>query len=286
MQSEHRTRYDSPMEIAILSWDRSSILEFLRQKASRVLDEEGPACQLDDTPSELGPVHGWIGVSEVVNGRGERESIEQYLIRHTRLVPRDVVALGNMLDREVRYWAQSSDGAGGLSHADACRVIRECVARGSELFCRSEIEAVVNHVLSACVSREMVRGGYSDIVLQPSELDARSFSTVVITALGEIGEERFEFDALAELDTKIKNYLADCFPVELRSIPSCAEVLWQHRLLGVRRGETWKYFSARSGQDDDNSYHLPLGPEIDEYGLHPLVFDVVPLRNSDSGPAW
>ena len=95
IRGENSTRYLRSRHIRVLDWDHRTITRLLQEKIRRLPDRYRMNPDLDG-------VHGWLGVNEVYNERrGVWEQLEDYLLRHTRLIPRDVVQLGNELCQAV-----------------------------------------------------------------------------------------------------------------------------------------------------------------------------------------
>ena len=133
-ESEHATRYMDTTYIRILDWDDAKIRALLRAKVSGL-----PSALL--TGGEP-TVAGWLGRNVVRNvDRDVDESVEDYLVRHTRLIPRDVVVLGNALcDRMLR------GGTSGRRLTD--QEIRDEVRHAARVFGREQLAIVANHIAS------------------------------------------------------------------------------------------------------------------------------------------
>src|SRR5689334_7089319 len=85
--SEHAPRFHAEPHIRVLSWDRSALLFLLHDKVQR-LPAEFRMRQVNGEAT----LRDWLGVATVTNEWGTKERIEDYLIRHTRMIPRDVVS--------------------------------------------------------------------------------------------------------------------------------------------------------------------------------------------------
>jgi hypothetical protein len=87
--------------VRVLRWDEPALLEFFARKIS-LLPEHYLFENLDteETPEQI--VDAWLGTPTVPNSiRAQLESTSTYIVRHTRLIPRDIVVVGNALAREV-----------------------------------------------------------------------------------------------------------------------------------------------------------------------------------------
>jgi hypothetical protein len=94
--SEHGPRYLEHTHINSLLWSRASVRAFLPRKVEKL-----PDVLFEDPGSKS--VASWLSRTLISNGRPTPrvEPIATYLMRHTRLVLRDVVVQGNRLCRYV-----------------------------------------------------------------------------------------------------------------------------------------------------------------------------------------
>ena len=96
-RSEHAPRYQDEPHIRVLGWSRKSIEYLLLEKLQRL--DPSFFMGADDG---AGPVEAWLGTPVVHNqARGVHEKVTDYLLRHTRLIPRDIVSLGNAICAEI-----------------------------------------------------------------------------------------------------------------------------------------------------------------------------------------
>src|ERR1700729_167956 len=96
-RSEQAPRYYNEPHIRVLTWDRGSLLSLLEQKLRRL-----PASLLmRRTTSGPPTIHDWLGVNGNWPGPNGDATIEDYLLSHTRLIPRDIISLGKELSEEV-----------------------------------------------------------------------------------------------------------------------------------------------------------------------------------------
>jgi hypothetical protein len=107
-RSEHAPRYYNEPHIRVLSWDRASLLYLLHQKLQRLPASLLMRCPVDGAPT----VGDWLGVKDDWAGPDGSEAVEDYLLSHTRLIPRDIISLGNELSEEVLR--QKLGGSEGL----------------------------------------------------------------------------------------------------------------------------------------------------------------------------
>jgi hypothetical protein len=86
---------DSPY-LEPLVWDGVDCRRFLEEKIDR-LDQKWLS-----EPKDPDPIRRWLGVTEIHNGAlNVVESAASYILRHTMLVPRDIVVMGNTVSWEI-----------------------------------------------------------------------------------------------------------------------------------------------------------------------------------------
>ena len=113
-RSEHAPRYYNEPHIRVLNWDRGTLLYLLGQKLQRL----PPSLLMRRAASGPPTIHDWLGVNGSWPGPDGDGTIEDYLLSHTRLIPRDIISLGNDLSEEVmrqsrRRRRPAAGGSGG-----------------------------------------------------------------------------------------------------------------------------------------------------------------------------
>ena len=250
-RSEHAPRYYNEPHIRVLTWNRASLLYLLEQKLQRL-----PPSLLMRRPAE-GPVsiRDWLGTNGDWPGPEGTEAIESYLLSHTRLIPRDVVSLGNDLSEAVLREKQA--GRDGL----APDVIRDVVARSAKRFGDSQLAQCANQVSSDMMPKNAALQNYSEVFtstqayISDVQEDIRRFVRM-------IGVDRFP---RADLDGL--NELAD---MHFEKATDLASVLWQNGMLGYADEAGQRRFYSLG---DVEEFHLP--PQVDTYVLHPCLVHAV-----------
>ena len=90
-RSEHAPRYYNEPHIRVLTWDRSSLLYLLQQKLRRL----PPSLLMRRATTGPPTISDWLGVNGQWPGPDGDGTIEDYMLSHTRLIPRDIISLGN-----------------------------------------------------------------------------------------------------------------------------------------------------------------------------------------------
>src|ERR1700761_9320271 len=254
-RSEHAPRYYNEPHIRVLTWDRSSLLYLLQRKLQRL-----PSSLLMRRAATGSPtIRDWLGIDGDWTGPQAAETIEDYLLSHTRLIPRDIISLGNELSEEVLR--QKKAGSAGLPPAALERVVQRCAKR----FGDSQLAQCANQISSDLMPKNAALHDYSELFTSTQayisgvQEDVRSFVRM-------IGVDRFSRGDLLALQE-----VAD---LHFQEPTNLAAVLWQNGLLGyVDEAGRRRFYSL----GDVEQFHLP--PEAGIYVLHPcLVYAVGGIR--------
>ena len=262
-QTEHAGRFHRTPGIRALQWNREAISYFLHAKLNALDADEWML-----NPRAKDPVERWLGHQIIRNKRREREEhLEDYILRHTRLIPRDVIQMGNALCAEIDIAIDS--GERELSP----RRIRETVARVARESGTEQLRIVANHLTADLMPREALDHGYAENYVDlpgsnvPEDV-ASAFQRAVFErlrqALSDLGEDRFTAKRLEKIAATIR----EVGDVDVLSI------MWQHRLLGYVDGRHRLHDPVVFyGPDQDRSLELPEGKA--HYALHPILIDAV-----------
>ena len=261
-RSEHAPRYYNEPHIRVLTWDRGSLLYLLGQKLARL-----PASLLMRRPAAGGPpaIGDWLGVEGQWPGPDGDGSVEDYLLSHTRLIPRDIISLGNELSEEVLRHKQA--GRDALPPAALAGVVQRCAKR----FGDSQLAQCANQVSSDLMPAGAALHDYSELFTSTQSYisgvqeDVRSFVRL-------IGVDRF-----SRADLEALQEVADLHFEKATDLPS---VLWQNGLLGyVDESGRRRFYSM----GDVEEFHFP--PDVATYVLHPcLVYTVGGIRHVGADP--
>ena len=217
-RSEHAPRYYNEPHIRVLTWDRGSLLYLFGQKLQRL----PPAHLMRRAASGPATISDWLGVDGGWPGpdgawTGGEGTIEDYLLSHTRLIPRDIISLGNELSEEVLRQKQA--GRDGLPPAALEAVVQRCAKR----FGDSQLAQCANQISSDLMPQNAALHDYSELFTSTQayitgvQEDVRSFVRM-------IGVDRFSRGDLEALQQ-----VAD---LHFEKATNLASVLWQNGLLG------------------------------------------------------
>jgi hypothetical protein len=250
-RSEHAPRYYNEPHIRVLTWDRTSLIYLLEQKLRRL-----PASLLmRRTTSGPSTIHDWLGVDGTWPGPNGDATIEDYLLSHTRMIPRDIISLGNELSEEVLR--QKRAGQDGMPAAALQGVVQRCAKR----FGDSQLAQCANQISSDLMPKNAALQDYSELFTSTQayisgvQEDVRSFVRMM-------GVDRFSRGDLAALQE-----VAD---LHFETPTNLASVLWQNGLLGYVDEAGQRRFYSMS---DVEQFHFP--PDVDAYVLHPCLMYAV-----------
>jgi|HubBroStandDraft_2_1064218.scaffolds.fasta_scaffold05444_5 hypothetical protein len=250
-RSEHAPRYYNEPHIRVLTWDRSSLLYLFQQKLRRL-----PPSLLMRRPATGAPtIRDWLGVNGNWPGPDGDGTIEDYLLSHTRLIPRDIISLGNELNEEVLRQKQA--GREELPPAALQGMVQRCAKR----FGDSQLAQCANQISSDLMPANAALHNYSELFTSTQaymsgvQEDVRSFVRM-------IGVDRFpraDLEALQEV--------AD---LHFEKATDLASVLWQNGLLGYVDDVGLRRFYSMGDTED---FHFP--PDVSTYVLHPCLVHAV-----------
>jgi hypothetical protein len=250
-RSEHAPRYYNEPHIRVLNWDRGSLLYLLQRKLQRL----PPSLLMRRAASGPPTVGDWLGVNGNWPGPDGGEPIEDYLLSHTRMIPRDIISLGNDLSEEILR--QKQVGRDGIPPA----ALRRVVQRAAKRFGDSQLAQCANQISSDLMPGNAALQDYSELFtstqayINGMQEDVRSFVRL-------IGTDRFpraDLDALREM--------AD---LHYEKATDLASVLWQNGLLGYVDPDGRRRFYSMG---DVAEFHLP--PDVGTYVLHPCLVHAV-----------
>jgi len=250
-RSEHAPRYYNEPHIRVLTWDRGSLLYLLGQKLQRL----PPSLLMRRATTGPPTIRDWLGVDGQWPGPDGDGTIEDYLLGHTRLIPRDIISLGNELSEEVLRQKQA--GHDGLPAAALEAVVQRCAKR----FGDSQLAQCANQISSDLMPENAALHNYSELFTSTQayisgvQEDVRSFVRM-------IGADRFSRGDLVALQE-----VAD---LHFEKATNLASVLWQNGLLGyVDESGRRRFYSM----GDVEQFHFP--PEVSTYVLHPCLVHAV-----------
>jgi hypothetical protein len=254
-RSEHAPRYYQEAHIRVLSWDRSALLFLLNRKIRRL-----PAEFRMRQPGDDVTIRDWLGVSTLTNEWGQREKLEDYLIRHTRMIPRDVISLGNELAEEVLR--QKRSGRDKVPEADLKRVVARCAKR----FGDSQLAQCANQISSDLMPLGAAAHTYSELYTSTQTYLGGVLEEMrsILRLIGAVRFPRGDLEGLREIANPHFDGATDV-----------GSVLWLNGLLGYLDGSGREVFYTLG---DIEEFRLP--GDVDTYVLHPCLASSVGLKGA------
>jgi predicted Ser/Thr protein kinase len=259
LRGEHQNRYRGEPHITTLGWEYAAAEFFMKEKIARLGVEYCLRSPEGDHPR----VEHWLGHTFIENrARGIREPILQYLLRHTRLLPRDIVILGNRLSECVAAARHE-----GLSEVPA-EIIRQCVREVARSFGNEQLAICGNHIASSSMPPDAARKGYANIYTGDTEF-TRGLADDLRNVVRLIGKDRF---AGEDLELAIEHALG-----LFGEGSDALSVLWQNRLLGYLEATPDGPQECFFSEVNCDHFNLPL--DKTEYLFHSCMIDCADIQS-------
>lgn len=257
-RSEHQTKITYETHVLRLHWNYYSLTYFIKQKINRLND-----CYfLTDVHSEKN-ITSWLGMNTIYNiERNCEEDIINYILRHTRLIPRDVVNICNSLSRLKMMITENPD-------LDISEEIRRRVSN-----CAKEIgDELINICAKQLVVDEIPVGAarlkYEEAYTSVDEYTYSRFLKIkdVLSSFDKDTFSQNELDIISDRANEI-------FGRNVHII----NILWMNGVIGyIENGKTTFYLSHNSISTD-----IPRTHNL--YTLRSCMIDSLDIRNFYSEP--
>lgn len=238
LRSENSTRYREEPHIRFMNWNRKSIMYFLERKLAMLEDQYFIGDVKKGKTLET-----WLGTTTIRNGREKEEPIGKYLLRHTRLLPRDVVIIGNLMCKQV-----ARAKAAGKTRLDRA-TIRGVVSQAAKIFASEQLTICGNHIASDQTPQGAADQKYSEYFTSTQEY-IRGTVDELKMIIRSVDKERFSRE---ELQAGLE-LCAGQFGLGTDAM----SVLWQNGLLGYveknGRRETVQFYD----EDSIGEFHVPV----------------------------
>jgi hypothetical protein len=257
MRAESPARLLQHPLVRVLDWDANLMADFLALKVSGL-----PEGYLFGSNGHDGNVRaavvGWLGTDCVENvALGCREEVTVYILRHTRLIPRDIVMVGNFLAAE----ALAAIRRGEPCVSDAA--IRRAVARSALSSATEELQRCGAEIV--CKQLEHGRPAQASLPDESASVDATRELEELLRGCSHNVFGRDQLEAVARRAETLFGA-----PVDI------ATLLWRHGLVGFG-GEVEGPFVFSLAA------HLPLSrngpPPAGRYvAMHPSLVDALQVE--------
>lgn len=261
LRSEHATRYRTDPHIRVLAWDRPAIEFFLSEKLERL---DLKYLMVD---SGRRRVSDWLGCTTIHNdARMVEEPIGDYLVRHTRLLPRDIILLGNALSEAVVRAKQAGQAA--VEEKEIRRIVGMVAT-----WCGAEQLAICgNQILGDMIPYDAAKQDNIEIYTSSEEYQ-RDTGERIARLIRGIGMDQFDGEALEELAEKGRT--------EFSKTIDLPTVLWQNGLLGFGDAHVGEDDWIFHGVEDVDRFNVPT--DRDRYAFHPCLLDALGFHGGGPG---
>lgn len=301
LTSEHASRYLWDNHVRYISWDPSTARVFLSEKIAAL--HPGLIASPGTDPAR-DPVRYWLGFSLVENKKRQIvESAADYILRHTRLLPRDIVMMGNAICTQIQARARQGRALSEAKfrqtvHDVAKAIAREAVASSVNEYLTS-IDYVSEVLLSASKREHLGAAAIVDLSDDLDELGTNDVSMVIEQIkqsvsirvdrfFSMVGREKF---SRADLRTALVlcelAFDEDFEKVGRASFSRFDNILYRHGLIAYEAFDSgtsrWK-FSWR-GIPSVESSQMPGDEQL--YAFHASVLDAYPtITVDDKDPVY
>lgn len=261
--TEHATRYLTDRHVHVLRWDPQRLRRLLDAKLATLDSRYLLRPDFGATPE------GWLGLHEIRNDvRDTTEDIAEFLTRHTRQLPRDIVGIGNLLCEQTA--AAKLRGESALDPEDVRRVVAIATRRFGEeqLFvCAKQIASELMPIGASDWGIDTIYTGEDGRVVTDGQ-DVRSVADELRGLLQGLSVDRFGAARMSTLRRRI----------EASSLASAdvLSALWQNRLLGYVTDSVMNGEAVFFQQSEEVEMALPLSKA--GFVVHPILVDTIGLK--------
>lgn len=204
------TNYHSDEHIQILKWDYRSIEYFFNSKI-KILEEKYIKNMVRDVQ-----ISDWLGITSVQNVyRNISEPVMQYILRHTRLLPRDVIIMGNVLAAIRRYVYDISE----YGSEEVQKFVRSSVADCARIFGSELLEICANQIIN------QMKDENNNARIYSSDIEYKvSVSQKLKEIICQLEYDKFSWGKLCDLQANSDN----TFGKKIKIL----DILWQNGAIG------------------------------------------------------
>lgn len=189
LQSQHGNKYLSEPKIKVLRWDKKLSRHFLEKKIESLAD------RYFVSKSSVKSVEAFFGVDNVRLTRRNNmlEEIRSYVLRHTMLLPREIINIGNIFCEEQRMHEFPEQ---------AEKAVKQTVSRVAKLLAREQLKMASILISNRWIYNGAVEQGTLNVFSDESMLN--SIQDQLCDIILEIGVDRFDNKVLKRIE-KNKN---------------------------------------------------------------------------------
>lgn len=253
--------------VRVLRWDAPALLTFFANKIKQ-LPERYRMGYIDPDGAPEDTIGEWLGSITIENTvRSTVESMHSYVLRHTRLIPRDVVSMGNDLAKEVLIARKTDNGEAELDPKGIQLVVANAALRaGREELHWCALEIVSDRLTHARTTKERV-------AILPDEEAVGRVSDGLVSLLGSCSSDVISDEELSDV--------AQDAAAEFGNDVDLESLLWRHGLIGWGPGPGGPFrFSYGAGLLG----HDAPPPKDTHIAMHPSMIDAVNVKPHGNDP--
>ncbi|MBQ8203417.1 MAG: hypothetical protein IJZ75_03970 [Clostridia bacterium] len=229
LRSEHASKFINETHIFILDWKESNIRAFLSQKIGGL-----NSCYFVEDAPQSKNIYSWLGIRELPNELGQTEEITDFILRHTRLTPRDVIVVCNKLAELKKEYSNNKN-------LDIKKWVKDVVIANSKLFGAEMITICAKNINANCLPSGAGKDQYSDFYLM-DKFFKKSTYTQLLNLLKTLKSRKINWDVLCKFnELAIKEFNTDVHLIDL---------LWNNGIIGCSNHDGDISYYAQQFQED------------------------------------
>ncbi len=257
-ESENSTKYLHDKHVNLLNWDYRTIQYFFESKIKNLND-----CYFINEGYNK-TIENWLGLDKIHNEyRNIDEPVIQYILRHTRFLPRDIVNLGNSL-AELKRMKYNNPAL------DINKIIRKKVADYAKEFGNELINICATQIDNNLAHNNATNQMNKERSITINDLK-RTTSQRIKEILYKTDPDNLNWDCIVLLKEEADKLLGN----------NCRmfDVLWQNGGIGYKNegpnGEVEVFFNQKSPE-----FRLPK-QEKSSYILRSCLIDAIGIHNKN-----
>jgi len=263
---EHMSRYINDNRVKILSWDKKSIKYFLNKKIEK-LEDTYFLGDIENSQKNLNTLLNLPNISYTRNGNSYIENIDEYIVRHTRLLPRDIVNIGNEICRGIKEFKQTGNVI--WTEEISIKLLKNAISKCSKAIAIESIAWCSNQQ----TSNWMYNGAYNHYNDELYTSDQEMVKGVASYFRDLI--QNIQFDRFKYID--ISNRLSNICEFGFKEDDNPFNILWQFGLIG--------YLDKEGLNSSKEIFFTEISPDgfllprdRDEYVFHSVLIDLLNIK--------
>lgn len=258
LNSQHGSKNLTESKIKVLRWDIHLAMQFLERKIE-LLDSkyfaEGHLRKDAESYFGLASIH-------LNRNNGIQEPVKNYILRHTMLLPRDVINIGNVFHEKI------SSATFNMDHQAA---LKESVNYVAKQLAKEQIAVASILISTNWIHKGATEDGSYNVYISPEMTE--SVSDILVRVISGIGKDRFSRAELAHAIKKLRSIQA----IPFKDPKEPFDALFRAGLLGyVEENPDMKAKEIFFSESAKTPFSLPLSHS--EYVFHSCLIDYASIK--------